>query len=177
MGTVAALGDFPGWGGKGLSWCGWSAHVWWMQECSFIRNTHAFILQIFLSTCYVCPEHNSRASISAEVLSLPSTKVIELIIMDSAVAKKRVISGCQGSICRGARQSLGSAFQDHPDVLGLKVRVSYCHGEGFIKITRFSMWTLVLALLLTCWDTFKMFASLCLVCFSYKQEITEMKKL
>lgn len=30
------------------------------------RNAYVFCLQIFLSACYVCPEHSSRPSILAE---------------------------------------------------------------------------------------------------------------
>lgn len=45
-------------------------------------------------------------------------------------------------------------------------------GRFSLKQLDFSTGTLVLVLLLIIWDTFKMwFASLCLFCFIYKQEI------
>lgn len=109
-----------------------------MHECSCIRNTHSLIVQICLSTCYVCPEHHSGASVSAEEKTIDNSYRINNCRWWMSQRREwfQVISSCQENGYRGAWQSLGITFQNHLDVLGSRVRVSECHGEDFVKITR-----------------------------------------
>lgn len=138
----------------------------------FIRNTGTFILQTFLSTCYVCPEHNSQ------VLFLqrkePSTRIIELIIRGGGRAREQVFHVAKRTYWERHGRIWGTPFSI-TQMSWAQESGSWAHtvrGRFSLKQLDFSAGTLVLALLSIIRHTFKIrFASLCLVCFIYKQEI------